>query len=476
MHVTGTSRHQSTLFPEALDDIVPADHPVRVIDAFVDTLDLAKLGFSKVEAEATGRPPYRPGDLLKLYLYGYQNQVRSSRRLEQEAQRNIEILWLINRVLPSFKTIADFRKEHTKAIIEVCRTFIAFLKGQSLLGAELVAIDGTKIAAVASRSKVITPEQLAKRSEAIERKIAEYLAAMDEGDGAENAAEETPVDVAKVLAVLTEKREEIRRQTEELAAEGLKQKVLSEPDARLMRTARHGHQVAYNAQIAVDDRHGLIAAFDLTNEGNDTRQLHPMAAKAKEALAVEHLTVVADTGYASGEQAVQCEEADITAVVPRPEKGNTAGKEYFDRSRFSYDATSDTYRCPAGETLALEGVCQTRTNKSYANVHACRGCALRPQCTKGRFRRVNRSFYEDAVESMHQRATADPRWMRKRRALAEHPFAIINGMLGPPRFLLRGLAKAKAEWALAVLSFNLKRAIAILTAPALLARLKHATI
>lgn len=475
MHVSGASRDQLTLFPEALDELVAADHTVRVIDAFVDTLELARLGFSKVKAETTGRPPYRPSDLLKLYIYGYLNQVRSSRRLEREAARNVEVLWLLGRLAPSFKTIADFRKDHARAIVDVCRAFIDFCGRQSLLGSELVAIDGTKINAVASRRKVVTPEKLAKRGKAVESKITEHLVAMDKADAEESTSQAPPLDVAKALAALKEQREEIRRQAEDLAANNLKQKVLSEPDAKLMSTANNGFQVAYNAQIAVDADHKLIVAFDLTNEGNDTQQLHPMAEKAKEALGAECLTVVADTGYSSGEQGERCGKAQITAIVPRPDRGNTAGEAYFDRSLFSYDKASDTYLCPAGQTLTLEGISQAQAKKSYANAKACGSCALKPQCTKAKHRRVNRSFYEDTVEAMHQRATADPKWMARRKGLAEHPFGTIKAMMGLPRFLLRGIEKAKAEWALNVLCYNLRRVTRILGSQNLLLRLQAAS-
>jgi transposase len=474
-HVTGMSRYQATFFPEVADELVAPDHLVRVIDVFVDTLDLGQLGFSKVEAEAMGRPPYQPGDLLKLYIYGYLNQIRSSRRLEREAERNIEVLWLINRLRPSFKTIANFRKDHVKPIVGTCQAFIGFCRGQRLLGSEVVAIDGTKIGAVGSRKQVITPKKLAKQSEALERKIAEHLAAMDEADVQEEASQDPPaVDVAKALAALKERREDIRLQAEELTRNNLKQLVVSEPDAKLMRTANHGHQVAYNAQIAVDADNKLIAAFDLTNEGNDIRQLHPMGKKAKEALAAESLTVVADTGYSSGKQGELCAEAKITAIVPRPERGNNAGKQFFDRSRFTYDPAGDTYRCPAGQTLTLEGVSHPQAKKSYANVEACRTCALKDQCTKGRYRRVNRSFHEDAIDAMHKRATADPKWMKMRSTMAEHPFGTIKWMMGYPRFLLRGLTKAKAEWALGVLCYNIKRTISLLGAAVLIARLRAA--
>jgi len=475
-HVAGECRYQTTLFPEVLDDLVAADHPVRVIDAFVDTLDLGGLGFSRVEAEATGRPPYLPGDLLKLYVYGYLNQVRSSRRLEREAQRNVEVLWLINRLAPSFKTIADFRKDHAQAIVEVCRSFIQFCRVQSLFGAELVAIDGSKIAAVASRKQVITPQRLAKQTAALDRKIAAHLAAMDEADREERTAQsgEAKVDVAAAVAALRERREELQWQAQRLADEGLSQLVVTEPEAKLMRTAHHGPQVAYNAQTAVDAEHKLIVAFDLTNEGNDHRQLYPMAEQAKATLEVESMTAVADTGYSSGEQGERCAQAQITAVVPRAETVNPEGEQYFSRDRFSYDAASDSWQCSAGQTLTCSKVSYTEQKKDYSNPKACPACALKPQCTRAKKRVVVRSFHEDAREAMHRRATGDPIWMKLRRCLVEHPFGTMKWMMGYPRFLLRGLTKAKAELALSVLCYNLKRVTAILGAPALLQALSPA--
>jgi transposase len=469
-HVTGQSRYQATLFPEALDEVIAADNAVRVIDAFVDSLDLARLEFSKVTAEATGRPPYDPRDLLKLYVYGYVNQVRSSRRLEREAGRNVEVIWLINRVTPAFKTIADFRKDHPQAIVAVCRAFTRFCRDQSLFGAELLAIDGTKIAAVASRKQVITPEQIKTRDAAIERKIAEYLATMDEADRQEEAPEPAPVDVAAAVAALKAQRETLQRQAEELAREGLKQKVVGEPDAKLMRTP-HGHQVAYNAQIAVDAKHKLIVAFDLTNDGNDQQQLHPMAVQGKAAVAADTVTVVADTGYSNGEQGARCEQDGITPIVPRAETVNPKGKQYFSRDQFSYDPESDSWRCPAGETLSLYKTSRTQKKKEYTS-KACRTCPLRPQCTKAAQRVIVRDFYEDDREAMHQRAMADPIWMKLRREMAEHPFGTMKWLMGHPRFLVRGLKKAKAELALGVLSYNLKRVITILGVPTLLQALQ----
>lgn len=468
-HIAGQSRYQSTLFPEVLDELIAEDHQVRVIDAFVDTLDLTGLGFSKVVAEATGRPPYQPGDLLKLYVYGYLNLVRSSRRLEREAQRNVEVLWLINRVTPSFKTIADFRKDHPRAIVGVCRAFTRFCREQSLFGAELLAIDGTKIGAVASRKKVMTPKGIAKMNAAIDRRIAAYLAGMDEADRHEQS-QAMPADVAAALARLTAQRQKLQEEAQRLAREGLNQRVAGEPEARLMRTP-HGHQVAYNAQIAVDGKHKLIAACDLTNDGNDQQQLHPMAVQGKAALGVEQVTAVADTGYSNGEHGARCEQDKITAIVPRAETVNPNGRQYFSRDRFVYDPQSDTWHCPAGATLSLLTIWHTQNKKVYAST-ACGGCALKPQCTRAARRIIVRDFHEDAREAMHRRATADPMWMKHRREMAEHPFGTMKWLMGHPRFLVRGLTKAKAELALGVLSYNLKRVIAILGVPALLQALQ----
>jgi transposase len=469
-HVYGQSRYQSTLFPEVLDEVVAEDCQVRVIDVFVDTLDLAGLGFRKVAAEATGRPPYAPGDLLKLYVYGYLNQMRSSRRLEREACRNVEVLWLINRLTPSFKTIADFRKDHATAIVGVCRAFIRFCREQGMFGAELLAIDGTKIAAVASRKKVITPQRIAKMNEAIDRKIGEYLAAMDEADRQEPAEKVAAGDVAAAVAALEAQRAKLQEQARELAQRGLKQLVVGEREAKLMRTP-HGHTVAYNAQTVVDAKHKLVVAFELTNEGNDKQQLHPMAVAGKAAVAADQVTVVADTGYSNGEHGERCAQEDITAIVPRPTTVNPEGKQYFSRDRFAYDAETDSWRCPAGATLTRRKLSHTQ-HKKEDWTDTCEGCALKSQCTEARRRVIVRDFYEDTREAMHRRATADPAWMKHRREMAEHPFGTMKWMMGHPRFLVRGLRKAKAELALGVLGYNLKRVTNILGVPALLQALQ----
>lgn len=472
-HVTGQSRYQSTLFPEVLDEVVGPDDPVRVIDAFVEGLDLEKLGFSKVAAEETGRPPYAPGDLLKLYIYGYLHRVRASRRLEAETHRNVQVMWLLNRLTPAFKTIADFRKDHAEAIVGACRAFIRFCREQSLFGAELLAIDGTKVAAVASRKQVMTPQRIEKMNAAIDRKIAEYLASMDEADRQEPGAAGKPADIAAAIEALKAQKERLQGQAEDLAARGLKQMVMTEPDAKLMRTP-HGHAVAYNAQTVVDAEHKLIVAFDLTNEGNDYRQLHPMAVQGKDAVGANEVTVVADTGYSNGEHGALCERDGITAAVPRAETVNPNGTEYFSRDRFSYDPESDSWRCPAGVTLSLFKTSHTQKKKEYTS-RSCGTCALKSQCTKAARRVIVRDFYEDARQAMHRRASTDPIWMKLRREIVEHPFGTMKWLMAHPRFLVRGLKKAKTELALGVLCYNLKRVTNILGVPALLQALKPST-
>lgn len=465
-HVTGQSRYQSTLFPEVLDEVVGRDDPVRVIDAFVDTLELAELGFSKVAAEEMGRPPYAPGDLLKLYIYGYLHRIRASGRLEAETRRNVQVMWLLNRLTPAFKTIADFRKDHAEAIVGVCRAFIRFCREQSLFGAELLAIDGTKIAAVASRKQVMTPQRIEKMNAAIDRKIAEYLASMDEADREEPGSAGKGADVAAAIEALKAQKERLQSQAQDMAARGLKQLVMTEREAKLMRTP-HGHAVAYNAQTAVDAKQKMIVAFDLTNEGNDYRQLHPMAVQGKDAVGADEVTAVADTGYSNGEHGALCEQDEITAIVPRAETVNPNGKQYFSRDKFTYDRESDSWCCPAGATLSLFKTSHTQKKKEYTS-RACDTCALKPQCTKAARRVIVRDFYEDAREAMHQRASADPVWMKHRREIVEHPFGTMKWLMAHPRFLLKGLKKAKAELALGVLCYNLKRVTNILGVSALL--------
>lgn len=467
-HIRGQSRQQSTLFPEVLDDLIPAEHPVRVVDAFVDSLDLAALGFAKLETAATGRPPYHPDDMLKLYLYGYLNQVRSSRRLERESARNVELLWLLKRLCPDFKTIANFRKDNPQAIVGVCRAFTHFCREQALFGAELIAIDGSKFRAVASKKAVYTPKRIAREVARIDARIQAYLATLDAADVAEPKAPGAG-STAEALAVLQRRRGELQALAADMSANGMKQHVATEPEARLMRKAGGGHAVSYNVQTAVDAKHKLIVTHDVTSEGNDQRQLYPTARAAKQELGTKRLTVVADVGYQNGEQGAECEAAGITAVVPSQRPVNPCGK-FFDKSRFIYEPEQDCYRCPAGELLRVYKT-DTKAKVYYYSTPACERCPLRPQCTKAKRRSVNRHFYAAQVEAMNRRAEEKPELMAQRRCLSEHPFGTIKRMTDNGRLLMRGLTHVRAEMALSVLSYNLIRVINILGVSTLCTRL-----
>lgn len=456
-YIQGMHRGQATMFPEALEDLIEPDAPVRVIDAFVASLDLEKLGFVRGQPAATGRPGYDPADLLKLYVYGYLNQLRSSRRLEREAKRNVEVLWLLHRLQPDFKTIADFRKDNAEALVGVCRAFTLFCREQGLFGGLLVAIDGSKFQAVASRAQVWTKQRLVKAQGAIEQRIREYLSRLDKADAQELGEGEANTQAA--LERLAGERERLQSLAQQLSASGRKQLVAGEEEAQLMRMAHGQHAAAYNVQSAVDAQHALVACFEVTNECNDQRQLAPMALQAKQALGVAELTVVADTGYSNGEQAAQCAAAGITAVVPAQKPTNPEG-DYFTKDQFVYDAQQDQYRCPAGQILRRYRVNRFKQCVEY-RARACDSCALRARCTPARYRTIVRPFFTEWMQRMDARAKAEPQLLRRRSALAEHPFAGMKRLMGQSRFLVRGLKKATAEMSLCVLGYNLKRVIAI---------------
>lgn len=468
-HIRGQSRTQATLFPEVLDDLIAEEAQVRVIDAFVSQLDMRGLGFGRAVPARTGRPGYDPADLLKLYVYGYLNQVRSSRTLEREACRNVELLWLLNRLRPDFKTIADFRRDNAKAIVGACRAFTLFCREVGLFGAELVAIDGSKFRAVGSRKQVWTETRVEQARASIDRRIGEYLGQLDRGDGEESEVEgESKEATRAALRALQEQRERLEGIAKVL--EDATQHVATEPEAKLMRTANEGHQVAYNVQTAVDAKHCLIVAFEVTNDGNDRQQLVPMAKLAKEVLEVEALTIVADTGYHNGEQGKECEAQQINAIVSAPRMSNG---EYFNKERFSYEEATNSYRCPAGETLHRFKTDQAK-KMHYYQTRACVECVLRAQCTKAKQRSISRSFFEEWAQRMDQRAKDHPEQMKRRKGIVEHPFAGLKHLMGRARFLVRGLKKVSAEMALSVCCYNLKRTIKILGAAALLKRWESA--
>ena len=462
--VKGRSRDQAALFPLVLDDLLPPEHLVRVIDAFVGGLDLAVLGFGKAQPAGTGRPPYDPGDVLKLYLYGYLNQVRSSRRLERECARNVELMWLLNSLAPDHKTIAEFRRLNAAAFKAVCRAFVRFCAEAQLIGGQWVAIDGSKFQAVASKRSVVSAAKLDEQLKSIDRQVQGYLEALDAAEEAEgDAAVPDHEALRQALERLQERRADVATTREILKELNASRYIVGEAEAKLMKAGEGPSAVAYNVQTAVDAKNKLIVHHELTNEPNDLRCLLPIASAAKEALGSATLNVVADAGYSNGQHAKACEAAGITPYVPVQRGENNQGEGiYFDRCAFSYEARSDSYRCPAGEVLRRKTI-NTPARLVLYTTGACGGCALKAQCTGAQQRWVSRHFEEDALDRMRERLEAHPQAMALRRESAEHPFANLKcRILGNGRFLLRGLGAAGGEMALAVLAYNFRRAFNLL--------------
>lgn len=464
-YVKGEPAGQGSLFPVSLEELIPDDHPVRVIAAFVEALDLGDLGFERSEPSAMGRPSYDPADLLKLYLYGYMNRIRSSRRLEHECRRNVEVMWLLGRLAPDFKTVADFRRRNGAAFVAVSRAFVKFCARAKLLGGELVAIDGSKFQAVSSKRRVVTARSLEEESRRLDGRIAQYLESLDAADREEEPDE--AVDAEAVAAALRELRsrkadcETARAVLRELAQT---QHVVGEGEARLMRTA-HGQAVAYNVQSAVDALHGLIVHHEVTDAGSDNAQLEPMARKAQAVLGSAVLSVVADAGYSNATQFAACEQAGITPYVPPNRASNSeGGGKLYPASSFAYEACSDSYRCPAGKVLTIKQLDRAQLRRVYAaREQDCAGCALKPRCTRATRRYIQRHWHEEAFERMAKRLAAAPGMMARRRSLAEHPFGQIKcWVMGDARLLLKGMRGARTEMALAVLARNLRRVLNIL--------------
>jgi transposase len=466
-HLIGQSRHQVSLLPESLDDFVAADAPVRVIDAFVDTLDLAGLDFDKATTKDTGRKPYHPGDLLKLYVYGYLNRVSTSRRLERECQRNVEVMWLLGRLAPDFKTIADFRKDNAEAIRGACRAFIELCREAKLLSASLVAIDGSKFKSAASIDGVITRKHLERDRKLIDEQVRVYLERLDRADYEEplEALERDHVEAA--LAKLGRRAERLERYERAMDDGNRNEHCASEPEARLTLSGRDGRMLGYNVQSAVDADSRLIVHHEVTNEPGDTRQLWPVAQETKAALAVAQLDVVADGGYANGEHLHLCEEAGITATVPRRViPGSRAG--LYQKADFDYDAERDLYRCPAGQELHRHGQDERRKLYMYQR-KGCDQCPLHPHCTPSNTRGVTRHFFEAAYARSEARLQADPGLMRRRSSIAERPFAVLKSVMGFKRFSCRGLRGARSEMSIAVLAYNMLQTMQRIGAPRLLA-------
>ncbi|KZC15602.1 transposase [Rhodanobacter sp. FW510-R12] len=464
--VEGEDRSQRTLLPERLDDYVTEDNPVRVVDVFVDNLDLTALGFERAIAQATGRPGYHPATLLKIYIYGYLNRVQSSRRLEREAQRNIELMWLTGRLSPDFKTIADFRRDNGSAIRRVCREFVVLCRRLDLFSQALVAIDGSKFKAVNNRDRNYTRAKVQRRIEQIEESVARYLSELDSADrqGAAPVAEARTTQLHEKVEKLQSEMQRMQALAKEVEAAPDQQISLTDPDARSMATSGKGTgTVGYNVQTAVDAQHHLIVDHQVTNIGNDRSQLATMAKRARTAMQAEHMEVVADRGYFSGEEIVACEEVGITAYVPRPQTSNNQAKGLFGKRDFVYLSETDSYRCPAGQSL----IWRFTTVEKGLTLHcywssACKACPLKTQCTSSPQRRVKRWEHEAVIDAMQQRLDQDPDKMRIRRQTVEHPFGTLKAWMGSTHFLMRTLNHVSTEMSLHVLAYNLKRVMKIL--------------
>ena len=476
--VEGLDREQGTLFPERLEDWISEDNPVRVVDVFVDELDLGCLGFGRVEPRATGRPGYHPCVLLKLYIYGYLNRVQSSRRLEREAGRNVEVMWLTGRLAPDHKTIAEFRKDNGPAIRKVCSQFVALCRQLNLFAEAGVAIDGSKFKAVNSRDRNFTAAKMKRRMEQIEESVARYLHQLDSADRQEpsRARATRTARLKDKIAKLKEEMGRLGKLEARMLAEPDRQISLSDPDARSMATSGRGSgMVGYNVQASVDTNHHLIVAHEVTNLGTDRAQLSPMAKRTKAALKVDKLDVVADRGYFTSEEILACDEAGITVTLPKPMTSGSRAKGRFVKQDFVYAATDDVYLCPAGERLVYRYTNQERglTLRRYWTT-ACQGCVLKDRCTTGKERRITRWEHEHVLEAVQQRLDEHPEKMRQRRETVEHPFGTIKFWMGSTHFQMKTLKRVGTEMALHVLAYNLKRVMKIIGIVPLIAAMRAA--
>ena len=471
--IQGEDRTQSTLLPEMLDDYVTEANPVRVVDVYVDELDLGQLGFEGVDPAATGRPAYHPAVLLKIYIYGYLNRIQSSRRLEREAQRNVELMWLTGRLMPDFKTIANFRKDNGKAICGVCKQFVVLCQQFGLFSEALVAIDGSKFKAVNNRDRNFTSAKLQRRMEEIESSIKRYLAALDTADRQEPAvAHVRSGRLQDKIAALKEQMKALKEIEVQLNQTPDKQISLTDPDARSMKTRGTGI-VGYNVQTAVDAKHHLIVAHEVTNVGIDRDQLSSMAKQARAAMGVEEITAIADRGYFKGEEILACREAGITAIVPKTMTSGAKAEGRFDKADFIYDAATNEFQCPAGQRLIwrFSGIEKGMTMSRYWSSN-CPRCPIKEKCTPSDYRRVSRWEHQSVLDDMQARLDHAPDSMRIRRQTVEHPFGTIKLWMGSAHFLTKTLDRVSTEMGLHVLAYNLKRVMKILGNDALIAAMR----
>jgi len=474
--IEGADRSQATLLPECLDDWVDESNPVRVVDAFVDALDLKQLRFDGMVPEVTGRPSYHPSALLKLYIYGYLNRIQSSRRLEREAKRNLEVIWLVRRLTPDDKTIADFRKDNGPAIKRVCARFVELCRQMGLLTKASVAIDGSKFKAVNTRDKNFTKGKVERRRRQLEESVARYLAQLDTADlqdPSEALAARTS-HLKEKLAKIKEEMERLKELEAQMLAAPDQQISLTDPDSRSMATSGRGSGVVgYNVQVAVETEHHLIVTHEVTNVGSDRAQLARVAQETKTTLQTDSLEAVADRGYFSGAEILACENSGIMVTLPKPmtSRAKIAGR--FGKQDFRYVAQEDIYVCPAGEKLSYRHTTEeTGLRLRHYWINACQSCAIKHKCTTGKERRIARWEYEHVIEAVQKRLDENPQAMRQRRETVEHPFGTIKARMGATHFLMKTLPRVASEMALHVLAYNLTRVLNIMGVSPLLAAIK----
>jgi transposase len=448
-----------------VEDFVGPDNEVRLVDAFVEHLDLAAAGLVRGEPAGTGRPRYAPGDLLKLWLWGYLNKLSSSRRLERECGRNLEVLWLLKQLRPDHWTICAFRRQAGPAFKAVLRQFVLLAQGLELIEGRLVVIDGTKLKASNHPTRQITATAVAEKIATLEAQIESYLAGCEQAD-------EGVVEAAAPLESLQAELVATRAVQEQMVQNGREKLPVTDPECRPLRKVGLG----YNAQIAVDASHHLIVAAEIVDASNDQQQLAGMAEAARAGLgqsAAEPLTVVADAGYYDRVSLLAAEQANVKAYVPRPRKGHGQEEGRFHKSEFRYEAERDVYHCPGGAVLSRV----TQSGKRgqlvyfYGNAKACRGCPLRAQCTTADYRRVERWEHEAVLDRATARLAAAPEMMKLRRSVVEHPFGTIKFWGGHWAVQTRGMAGARTEFTLSVLAYNLRRLLKLVPMPKLLAEL-----
>lgn len=461
-YITGSDRSEVLLLPEALEDYLAPENPVRFLDAFVRQVDLRKAGFRHAQVPETGRPPYDPGDLLRLYLYGYLNRVRSSRGgLEREAARNLEVIWLLRKLRPDFKTIADFRKENAAGIRQVAREFTLLCRKLELFGGELVAIDSTKIKAQNAKGRNYSAARVAALLREVEAKVSSYLQELDQADAAEGSGAQpeerlSVTELKEKIAHLEERKDELRAIAQEVEEKG--QVSLTDPDSRAMSMGR-GSTIGYNVQAAVDAKHSLIVATEVTQTTSDLNALGAMALQAQAALGAEKLSVVADKGYYNGKEVLLCDTIGVTAYVAKPLTSANTALGLYGKERFAYDPQDNSYTCPAGQKLTYRFTSdEAGRATAYYRTNACQRCALKQQCTRNKGNRtITRLAFEEVQEAMAARVRQNPQLMRRRKAIIEHCFGTIKRSFGYDYFLCRGKENVTTEINLTVLAYHLKR-------------------